>query len=222
LAQQALFDGKGKPQDEGYHALYLQLCGEFPGDDLVTQLRREGVVAAYWRLTQGLRYERNMMESWGAGAFGCDAMPNLHRYAVANQKALAARLKELEDTASLSVQPEDETQTEDADEVMDDSADTATLMEEEDNQDDSTGVTAESADLAAVDSEAGSSTIDDRALSSSTVQEVTGTTEPGNQSLDQPAHPGPQSDAAIPPAGSLWEEAESEGETGVGQPPLIQ
>ena len=65
LAQKVLFDSKGMPQDEGYHALYFQLLEEYPGDDLITQLRREALLAAYWRNVQSLRYERDLMEQLG-------------------------------------------------------------------------------------------------------------------------------------------------------------
>jgi len=223
LAQKALFDTQSKPQDEGYRALYLQLCDEFPGDDLVTQLRREEVLAAYWRLTQGLRYERELMERWGADAFASDSMPRLHRYAVANQKALAARLKELEEAVASSIQPAGEAPVENADEVEDELEDAATPMEMHDNQNGSAGVTAESTGSTPLDSVPDSTTSDDGVLPSSDLKEVAGSTERQNESLDQLAPAGPEKNGAIPPAGSLvWEEAESEDEAFATKPTVIQ
>jgi len=224
LAQKALFDSKGMPQDEGYHALYLQLLEEYPGEDLITQLRRESLLAAYWRNVQSLRYERDLMERWGVEAFQAYAMPNLHRYSVANQKAFAARLQELEDTASLLVQPEDRVVGENADEAADDAADAATPMEEYGERDSSADVTAASTDSAMVDSEPGSSTSSNSALPAPAVEEVTPATEPQNESLDQSATVGPpqNSDAAAPAAWPITGEAEPEDESGAAPCPLIQ
>lgn len=224
LAEKALFDSKGMPQDEGYHALYFQLLEEYPGDDLITQLRREALLAAYWRNVQSLRYERDLMERNGANAFQAFAMPNLHRYSVANQKALAARLQELEDTPSALLQSEVESPAEDANEVTDRSADVAAPTEEYENHDSSTDVTSGSTDSAPVDSGLGGSARTDSALPSSAVEEVAPTAERENESLDQTAKPGPpqNGDAAIPAPWQMSGKAESEDESGAAQSSVIQ
>ena len=222
LAQKALFTSKGTPQDEGYHALYAQLCDEFPGDDLVTQLQREALLAAYWRVVHSLGYERDLMERRGVDAFQAFAMPNLHRYGVASQKAFAARLQELKDMAPSSLEPEDKPLGQDDGEVADDSSDAGTPTEEDDDQDSTAGVTTASTDAAAVDSEPVSSTVGDSALPASAVEEVEPTTEGRNESLDQSVTAGsPQSSVAIAPeAWQISGEAESEEEGGAV--PVIQ
>jgi hypothetical protein len=220
LAQKVLFDSKGMPQDEGYHALYLQLLEEYPGDDLITQLRREALLAAYWRNVQALRYERDLMEQHGVGAFQTYLMPILHRYSVANQNAFAARLQELEDTASLLVQPEDNAVGEEADRAADD----ATSMEECDNQDSSTEVTAGSTESTQIDSAADSSASIDSTLPSLAAEEVAPTAEPENENLDQSATalPPPDNAVVVPDVSQIWDEAESENQSGAAQPPVIQ
>ena len=220
LAQKVLFDSKGMPQDEGYDALYLQLLEEYPGEDLVTQLRREALLAAYWRNVQALRYERDLMERHGVGAFQTYVMPNLLRYSAANEKAFAARLQELEDTASLLVQPEDKAVGEDADQAADD----ATPMEECDNQCSSTEVTAGSTDSTQIDSAADSRTSTDSTLPSLAAEEVTPTAEPENENLDQSATTLPPQDSAAvaPDISQMWDEGKSENESGAAQPPVIQ
>lgn len=95
LAQKALFDSRGKPQDEGFSVLYQQLCEECPGEDLVTQIFRETLLTAYWRNVKAMHFERELLE-WGSGSFGTFSMPNLHRYSVHSQKALQQALKELD------------------------------------------------------------------------------------------------------------------------------
>ena len=220
LAQKILFDSKGMPQDEGYHALYLQLLEEYPGEDLVTQLRREALLAAYWRNVQALRYERDLMERIGVEAFQTYIMPNLHRYSVANQNAFAARLQELEDTASLLVQPEDKAVGEDADQAADD----ATPMEEYDNQCSSTEVTVGSTDSTQIDPAADSRTSTDSTLPSLAAEEVAPTAEPENENLDQSATtlPLPDNAVVVPDVSQIWDEAESENKSDAAQPPVIQ
>ena len=222
LAQKALFTSKGTPQDEGYHALYAQLCDEFPGDDLVTQLRREALLAAYWRVVQSLRYERDLMERNGVNAFQTYVMPNLHRYGVASQKAFAARLQELKDMASSSVETEDKPLGQDDGEVADDFSDAGTPTGGDDDQDSSTGVTTASTDGAVVESEPIRSTVGDSGLSASAVQEVEPTTEGRNESLGQSVTGGPpQSSVAIAPeVRQISGEAESDHESGAV--PVIQ
>ena len=151
-------------------------------------------------------------------------MPNLHRYSVANQKALAARLQELEDTPSASLQSEVESPAEDGDEVTDESADAATPMEVHDNQYSNANVTSRSTDSAPVDSGLSSSTSTDSALPSSAVEEVAPTAERENESVDQSAKPGPpqNGDAAIAAAWQISGEAESEDDSGAAPSPVIQ
>jgi hypothetical protein len=222
LAQKALFTSTGMPQEEGYHALYLQLCDEFPGDDLVTQLRREAVLAAYWRVVQSLRYERDLMERNGTNAFCTYAIPNLHRYSVASQKAFAARLQELADMASSSAQPEEIATGESADDVADDSSDAVTRTEADDNQNHGTDARIASTDSTMVDSEIGSSTGSDSALVASAVEEVAPTTEPQNECLNQSvtAAPSQNSEASASAEWQITGEAESEDESGAA--PVIQ
>ena len=224
LAEKALFDSKGMPQDEGYHALYLQLLEEYSGNDLITQLRRESLLAAYWRNVQSLRYERDLMERCGARFFESVLMPNLHRYSVANQKALTDRLQELEETPSALLRSEVEPSAEDGDEVIDQSADAATPMERHDNQYSSTDVTSGSTNPAPVDSGLGCSTGTDRPLPSFAGKGVALAAARENESLDQSAKPGPaqNGDAAMPAAWQISGEAESENDSDTAQPPVVQ
>ena len=220
LAQKALCDSQGNPQDDGYRVLYEQLCAEYPGEDLVTQLRRELVLAGYWRNTQALRYERDLMERRGVEAFQTYAMPLLHRYSVANQKALTASLQALEESASSAVQLEEEGAASEDEEIAAESAEAATITEGYNNHDSVTDITATLTEPAMVDPEPTSSNNND-ILQCPTGEEITLTTESGSESFDLSLSP-ERPLAGGGGARQISDDAELEEEVGSARSALIQ
>jgi hypothetical protein len=151
-------------------------------------------------------------------------MPNLHRYSVANQRALTDLLQELEETPSALLRSEIEPSGEDGDEVIDQSEDAATPLQGHDNQYSSTDVTSGATNPAPVDSGLGCSTGTDSPLPSFSGEEPAPTAARENESLDQSAKPGPEQigGAAISTAWQISGEAESENDSDTAQPPVIQ
>ena len=96
LAKTILFDADGKPRNEDLAMLWAQMCEEYDASSVRGRLQIESLLTAYRRNLVTIELE-NHLHKRGAGACLGPEAARVHRYGVANQRAMLSLLDELEE-----------------------------------------------------------------------------------------------------------------------------
>jgi hypothetical protein len=96
LAKKVLLDAEGKVRNEDLAMLWVQMCEEYDASSVRGRLQIESLLVAYRRNLVTIELENHQQKCGASACFGPEAA-RVHRYGVANQRAMLSLLDELEE-----------------------------------------------------------------------------------------------------------------------------